>query len=88
MEAIQEAYDQGLVSRTSLVGTGITLEDVQRRPILLDQDIDDAYIICLTGDYYPGVMHQLDVHLNKRTEDPYPIAVRYFRPRDALLLLG
>lgn len=77
-EAVQEAYEQGLVSRAALVGAGATLEDDRGQPILLHHDVDDAYIICLTGDYYPAVMHQVDIYLNKGTEEPFPLAVSVF----------
>ena len=77
-EAVQEAYDQGLVSMTTLVETGVTLEDVQGQPLQIDEDINDAYIVCLTGDYYPAVMSQLGTYLSKSSEDPYPVAVSIF----------
>ena len=77
-EAVQEAYDQGVVSRTSLVGTGVTLEDAQGQPIQIDEDINDAYIICLTGDYYPAIMSQLGAYLSKSAGDPYPVALSIF----------
>ena len=77
-EAVQEAYDQGLVSRASLIELGVTLEDAQRQPIQIDEDINDGYIVCLTGDHYPAVMTQLTSYLSMKSEDPFPVAVSIF----------
>ena len=77
-EAIQQAYDQGVVSRSALIDGDHTLVDDRGQPVLINQKIDDAYIVCLTGDYYPAVMNQLDIYLQKGPQDPFPIALSIF----------
>ena len=77
-KAIQQAYDQGAVSRSALLDGGCTFIDDRGQPVLVNHKIDDAYILCLTGDYYPAVMDQLDTYLEKRPRDPFPIALSIF----------
>jgi hypothetical protein len=85
--AVQEAYDQGLVCRQALVDGGSKLF-VEGKEIKLDENIDDAYILCVSLDHYPAIMHQLDVYLTKRPDDPFPVAVRYFKAENEMCLLG
>ncbi len=75
--AVQEAYDQALLCRRALLARDSKLY-VGGEEIHLNQSIDDAYILCLTLDHYPAVMHQVDVYLNKRANDPFPIAISIF----------
>ena len=75
--AIQEAYDQGLLCRRALLDRDTTLF-VKGDELHLSETIDDAYILCITVDHYPAVMHQLDVYLEKAPEDPFPIALSIF----------
>jgi hypothetical protein len=75
--AVQEAYEQGLISRRSLLNKEASLFSAGEA-IDLDESIDDAYILCITLDHYPAVMHQLDVYLRKGSDDPFPVAVSIF----------
>ena len=75
--AVQEAYDQGLLCRQALIGGGSKLF-VEGKEIKLSESIDDAYILCVSLDHYPAVMHQLDVYLTKRPDDPFPVAISVF----------
>jgi hypothetical protein len=75
--AVQEAYDQALLSRRSLLKREGRLFSAGKQ-ISLDERIDDAYILCITVDNYPAVMHQLDVYLAKKADAPFPIAVSIF----------
>jgi hypothetical protein len=75
--AVQEAYDQGLLSRRALLGKKARLFS-RGEEIHLSESIDDAYILCITVDHYPAVMHQLDVYLTKEVEDPFPVAISIF----------
>ena len=34
--------------------------------------------MCVTVDHYPAIMHQLDVYLTKRPDDPFPVAISIF----------
>lgn len=77
-EAVQEAYDQGLSCRTAILGKSILLIDSAGETIELHEDIDDAYILCLTGDHYPAVIAQMDAYLQKQETDPYPPSMSVF----------
>ncbi len=76
--AVQDAYDQALVSRNALLEAGNSLTIDGRSIDRLKEAIDEAYIICLTGDYYPSVIFQVESYLQKEESDPYPIAVNIF----------
>jgi SEC-C motif-containing protein len=75
--AIQEAYDQSLLSRQAILGRGSKLF-VEGKEIHLSESIDDAYVLCITLDHYPAVMHQLDAFLIKGSDDPFPVALSIF----------
>ena len=77
-EAVQKAYDQGLVCRASIIDKNNSLITNEGKELHLNEYIDDAFIICLTTDHYPAVTHQVDVYLNKKIEDPYPLAMSIF----------
>jgi hypothetical protein len=75
--AVQEAYDQGLLSRQALISKANQLfQDGEE--IRLSESIDDAYILCVTVDHYPALTHQVDVYLSRNPTDPFPIAVSIF----------
>lgn len=75
--AVQEAYDQGLLSRRALLDRKDSFFSGGKE-IHLSESIDDAYILCITVDHYPAVMHQLDVYLSKQVDDPFPVAISIF----------
>ena len=73
--AVQDAYDQGVMCRSTLTEIGTSLEDSSGRVIDLPETIEDAYILCLTGDYYPAVIFQTTQFLQKEESDPFPLAM-------------
>ncbi len=77
-DAIQQAYDQGVISSSALLDGDHAFIDDRGQPALVNHKIDDAYILCLTGDYYPAVTDQVDIYLQKQPQDPYPIALSMF----------
>ena len=77
-KAIQSAYDQALTCRESVINKVNTLRDSDGQIIELHEDLDDAYLICLTGDHYPSVSTQLFAFLQRRADDPYPLAMSLF----------
>jgi hypothetical protein len=44
----------------------------------LTEAINEAFILCVTVDFYPAVTHQVDVYLRKAQGDPLPIALSIF----------
>ncbi|MFA6024381.1 MAG: SEC-C metal-binding domain-containing protein [Candidatus Gracilibacteria bacterium] len=77
-KAIQDAYDQGVVCRETLLSGTNKLIDEDGNELSLKEPIEDAYIICLTSDTYPAITHQVDVYLQKSDELPYPVAISIF----------
>jgi SEC-C motif len=75
--AVQEAYDQGLLCRKAVIDheNKLFVGGVELR---LQEAIDEAYILCVTLDYYPAITHQVDVYLRKAPADPFPVALSIF----------
>ena len=76
--AVQSAYDQALLSRTAALGNRFELTDEKGNTIELKQPIDDAYVVCITGDHYPMLPLQTALYLQKRDSDPYPVTMSVF----------
>ena len=77
-EAVQDAYEQALLSRKAVLEPGNSLTAGDERLTPLHETIDEAYLICLTGDHYPAVTTQVESYLRKEDGDPYPLAVSIF----------
>jgi len=77
-ESIQIAYEQGLICRKAVINKSNTLVTEHGTELQLQECIDDAYVICLTTDHYPAINHQLEVYLQKESNDPYPLAMSIF----------
>ena len=75
--AVQEAYEQALLSRTAIIDRTNKLF-VNGIELNLNEAIDDAYILCVTVDFYPAITHQVDVYLKKKSDDPFPVALSIF----------
>lgn len=75
--AVQDAYDQAVRSRNAILGRANKLY-VGGTELNLSEAIDDVYILCVTLDHYPAVTHQVDVYLEKKADDPFPIALSIF----------
>jgi hypothetical protein len=75
--AVQDAYDQGVLCRKALIDrkNKLFVNGIELHP---SEAIDDAYILCVTVDYYPAVTHQVDVYLKKTSSDPFPVALSIF----------
>lgn len=77
-EAVQKAYDQGLICREAVINKNNKLVDSKGVELILGEYIDEAYIICVTTDHYPAVINQLYSYLSKKETDPYPLAMNIF----------
>ena len=77
-EAVQDAYEQALLSRKAVLEGGNSLTTGEERLVSLNETIDEAYLICLTGDHYPAVTTQVESYLRKEEGDPYPLAMSVF----------
>lgn len=76
--AIQDAYQQALVSRKHLLEKDSKLMTSSGAEVDLDDEINEVYMLCVTSDHYPAVGHQTRTLLNKQVDDPYPIAISLF----------
>lgn len=76
--AVQEAYEQGLKVRQSILDRNAKLIDKNGNEIKLSEEIDDVYIICLTTENYPSLIHQTHSLLDKKENDPYPLPLTVF----------
>lgn len=78
--AVQDAYDQGLVSRTSILNGKLTFIDENGIEIsrLKDSSIKEAYILGITTENYPALVHQIHMMLKKEKDDPFPLFVSAF----------
>ena len=76
--AVQDAYDQGITARRALLDGSYRLKDAGGAAISLPHELDEVYILCLTGDYYPAILTQARVYLKKQDTDPHPILLSIF----------
>lgn len=77
-KAVQEAYGQGLVSRKKILEKNSKFVDSKNNVILLSEEINEAYIMVVTTENYPSLTHQAHVILDKKQEEPFPIALTVF----------
>ena len=76
--AIQDGYDQALTCRRALLErkhTFLTREGDELRP---EESLDEVYLVCVTADNYPGLSIQTTHILEKKEDDPAPIAISLF----------
>jgi len=76
-EAIQDAYNQWLKCRRAIINKTHSLR-IEWKQIELNESIVDAYILCVTLDYYPSVILQSKFFLEHDKEDPFPICISIF----------
>ena len=77
-KAVQDAYDQAAKSRKALMEDGYELVDEVGEPITLEDEVDEAYILCISGDHYPAIMTQARTRLDRREADVHPILISTF----------
>lgn len=77
-DAVQKAYDQGLVCRDAILNKTNKLIDSSGKEIKLNESIDEVYIVCLTSDNYLALTNQVDTYLTKKSTDPFPIGMSLF----------
>ena len=76
--AVQDAYEQGLVSRHKILERDAQFFDENGNAIQLSNEIDEVYIMGITTENYPSLTHQAHVILEKKDDDPYPIVLTIF----------
>ena len=78
IQAVQDAYGQGIKGRNALLLGDCELQDEHGKPIKLPRDFDEVYILCVTGDHYPAVITQAKVFLKQQDGDPHPVMMSVF----------
>lgn len=76
--AIQDAYNQGLVSRRALKNGNSKFFDANGSAIVVPNVIDEVYILGLTTENYPALVHQVQMMLVKDEQEPYPLFISVF----------
>lgn len=76
--AVQDAYDQGIISREKILTGNSKFYDENGNEIKLSEEIDDVYIMCITTENYPSLTHQSHIMLDKSEVEPFPIVVTIF----------
>jgi hypothetical protein len=76
--AVQDAYKQGMVSRSKILGGEAEFIDEHGKKIQLSEEIDEVYIMGVTTEDYPSLNHQSHVMLEKGDQEPYPIFLSIF----------
>lgn len=76
--AVQDAYDQGLISRNAVLNRKTKFINSDGNEIRLPNNINEVYIMGLTTENYPTLAHQVHMMLLKKSEDPFPLFVSVF----------
>jgi hypothetical protein len=76
--AVQDAYEQGLVSRQKILDKNAKFIDENGNEIKLFEEIDEVYIMGITTENYPSLTHQAHIMLDKKDDDPFPIVLTIF----------
>ena len=74
-QAVQEAYEQGLVSRRLLLEGGHVLLDHEGNFLEIPKILEDVYVVCLSLDHFPALPHVTERFLAKESDDPYPVTI-------------
>lgn len=77
-EAVQDAYEQGFLSRSKILGKNAKFIDENGNEIILSEEIDEVYLMVITTENYPSLAHQAHVMLEKKDNDPFPIVLTIF----------
>jgi hypothetical protein len=76
--AIQDGYAQAVTCRHAILNRNHTFLDRDGNELVLEESLDEAYLICVTADNYPGLIHQVDHFLTRKPGEPPPIAISLF----------
>lgn len=75
--AIQDAYDQGATSRSNILTKNARFTYDNGKSINLN-NIDEVYVMGLTTENYPSLVHQVHSMLVKDDETPPPLFISIF----------
>ena len=76
--AVQDAYEQGIVSRSKILAKESKFYDENGNLIELSESIDEVYIMGVTSENYPSLTHQAHTLLEKKSNEPFPLFLTVF----------
>lgn len=76
--AVQDAYEQGIVSRSKILAKESKFYDENGNLIELSESIDEVYIMGVTSENYPSLTYQAHTLLEKRSNEPFPLFLTVF----------
>lgn len=76
--AVQDAYEQGIMSRSKILAKESKFYDENGNLIELSESIDEVYIMGVTSENYPSLTHQAHTLLEKRSNEPFPLFLTVF----------
>ena len=77
-QAVQDAYEQGLLSRRLLLAGKHSFLDSEGNLLDLSSALEDVYVVCLTLDHFPALPYMTEEFLIKDDDDPRPVAMSIF----------
>ena len=78
IKTVQDAYGQAIKGKKALTESGYELIGENGVPIPMPVEVDEVFILCVSGDHYPAVMTQARVYLNRDEDDSSPILLSIF----------
>lgn len=78
--AVQDAYEQGLICRNYILNQrNVFFVSRNNHDIVnISDTIDEVYIVCLTSENYPALIHQVHELLRIKGNDPSPLVFSVF----------
>lgn len=76
--AVQDAYEQGIVSRSKILAGKSKFYNEYGLLIELSEGINEVYVMGITSENYPSLTHQAHTLLDKKPKEPYPLFLTVF----------
>ncbi len=75
--AVQDAYLQAIKCRNEIL-KGDSIFSQNGKKLILPQGIDEVYLLTITSENYPSLVHQSQMFLEKEIDEPYPMVMTIF----------
>ena len=76
--AVQDAYDQGLLSRKNILSNSARFILKDGTELNFAEQINEVYLLCITIENYPALTHQVHILLNRKENEPAPVVFSVF----------
>lgn len=76
--AVQDAYNQGIICREKILNKSATFYSSNGDRLTFAEDIMEVYILGITTENYPSLLHQTSTLLVKKDDDPFPLFMTIF----------